>query len=101
MSDQRAAFEAVNPHLDYTHSADAWGRDTYKHSHIQIAWEYWQAALSQRAPISDAPVQDAAITEYYRDRRSPTPRKTAPQQVAEPSVLAGTDRTTSGAIGQP
>lgn len=56
--DEREAFEATNKHLDYTHSKDAWGRDIYKHSHIQVAWEAWQAratlSRAQQAPAVSA-----------------------------------------------
>lgn len=41
-----ALFQSLNKHLDYSTCVDGWGRRVFEHSHIQIAWEYFQKGFT-------------------------------------------------------
>lgn len=56
LPDERKAYEALNPYLDYTRDEDSWGREKYKHDCIQIGWEAWEARGNWQPP-QPAPVE--------------------------------------------
>jgi len=47
---ERDLFEAELKGLDFTKSADGWGRETYHHPHVQSIWYGWQARAALSHP---------------------------------------------------
>ena len=47
--EEREAFKAAHRHLELDEVPDAWGRPTFKHSHVEASWLGW-IARAARAP---------------------------------------------------
>lgn len=63
--EEREAFKAAHRHLELDEVPDAWGRPTFKHSHVEASWLGWIARAS-RAPAGSV-LEDAARYRYLRD----------------------------------
>jgi hypothetical protein len=63
----RRDFEKTFSHMELDKIKDAWGKEKYKHEHIESIWYGWQAArqsISQSEPV--APTADY-VAYLYRD----------------------------------
>lgn len=68
--EERKAFKAAHRHLELDEVPDAWGRPTFKHSHVEASWLGWIAraasapADSVTAPAGGAEEVDKALNDY-------------------------------------
>tara|TARA_R110000787_G_scaffold122514_3_gene233420 strand:+ start:138 stop:677 length:540 start_codon:yes stop_codon:yes gene_type:complete len=66
----RDGFEAINPNLDYSKAKDAWDREIYAQSHIQIAWAYYKTATAtSKAEIDRLNANNAELREALKSCR--------------------------------